>query len=80
MVIFMNIDEVKRILNRRGKVTFKLYGMEYTIIKNGNIVSIFPNIYNERILHYDNLNILLSTYTVFNETIESCQNDIKNIK
>lgn len=75
----MNIDEIKSVLNRRGKVTFKLYGMEYTIIKNSNSVSIYPNIYIERILYYNDLDTLLTKYTVFNESIFDCQNDIKNI-
>lgn len=75
----MNIDEIRRIFNRRGKVTFKLYGMEYIIIKNNNSASIYPTIYNERIVHYNDLDILLANYTVFNENIIDCQNDIKNI-
>ena len=76
----MNIDEIKRIFNRRGKVEFKLYGMEYTIEKNNNGVSIYPSIYATRILHYKDLENLLGNYTVFNESIFQCQNDIKNIE
>ena len=38
----MNVDEIRRLFNRRGKVTFKLYGMEYIIIKNSNSASIYP--------------------------------------
>ena len=75
----MNIDEIKRVFNRRGKVIFKLYGMEYTIIKNSNSVSIYPNVYIERIIHYNDLDTLLANYTVFNESIFDCQDDIKNI-
>ena len=75
----MNVDEIRRLFNRRGKVTFKLYGMEYIIIKNSNSASIYPTIYNERIVHYNNLDTLLANYTVFNESIIDCQNDIKNI-
>ena len=75
----MNIDEIRRLFNRRGKVTFKLYGMEYIIIKNSNSASIYPTIYNERIVHYNDLDALLANYTVFNESIIDCQNDIKNI-
>lgn len=75
----MNIDEIKRVFNRRGKVIFKLYGMEYTIIKNSNFVSIYPNVYIERIIHYNDLDTLLANYTVFNESIFDCQDDIKNI-
>ena len=75
----MNVDEIKRLLNRRGKVNFRLYGMEYTILKNNNIVSIYPSIYIKRIIYYDNLDTLLRTYTVFNESIFECQDDIKNI-
>lgn len=76
----MNIDEIRRVFNRRGKVTFKLYGMEYTIIKNSNSASIYPNVYAERIVHFNNLDSLLAKYTVFNENIIDCQKDIKNIK
>ena len=75
----MNVDEIRRLFNRRGKVAFKLYGMEYIIIKNSNSASIYPTIYNERIVHYNNLDTLLANYTVFNESIIDCQNDIKNI-
>lgn len=75
----MNVDEIRRLFNRRGKVTFKLYGMEYIIIKNSNSASIYPTIYNERIVHYNDLDTLLANYTVFNENIIDCQNDIKNI-
>lgn len=75
----MNVDEIRRLFNRRGKVTFKLYGMEYIIIKNSNSASIYPTIYNERIASYNDLDTLLANYTVFNESIIDCQNDIKNI-
>ena len=75
----MNIDEIKRVFNRRGKVNFKLYGMEYTIIKNSNSASIYPSIYNDRIIHYNDLETLLAKYTIFNESIYECQSDIKNI-
>ena len=53
--------------------------MEYTIIKNSNSVSIYPNVYIERIIHYNDLDTLLANYTVFNESIFDCQDDIKNI-
>ncbi len=76
----MNIDEIKRLFNRYGKVEFILYSMEYTIVKNNNSASIYPSIYIERILQYKDLDTLLSTYTVFNESIFQCQNDIKNIR
>ena len=75
----MNVDEIRRLFNRRGKVTFKLYGMEYIIIKNSNSASIYSTIYNERIFRYNDLDTLLANYTVFNENIIDCQNDIKNI-
>ncbi len=75
----MNIEEINRVFNRKGKVTFKLYGMEYSIIKNSNSASIYPSIYNERIIHFKDLDTLLANYTVFNESLIECQNDIKNI-
>ncbi len=75
----MNIDEIKRVFNRRGKVTFKLYGMEYTIIKNSNSAIIYPNTYIERTIYFKDLDTLLANYTVFNESLKECQNDIKNI-
>lgn len=54
--------------------------MEYTIEKNNNGVLIYPSIYTTRILHYKDLENLLVNYTVFNESIFQCQNDLKNIR
>lgn len=76
----MNIDEIKRLYNRRYKVEFRLYGMEYTIMKVQKGAIIFPNIYNDRPTLFDNVDLLLNNYTIFNESIINCQNDIKNIR
>ncbi len=76
----MNIDEIKRLLNRRGRVSFRLYGMDYTILKNNNGYLIFADIYNDKQVLFNDIDLLLSNYTVFNESLIFCQNDLKNIR
>ena len=76
----MNIDEIKRLLNRRGKVEFRLYGMNYTILKTTIGYVIYANIYKNRPIYFNDIDSLLENYTIFNENLIRCQNDLKNIR
>ena len=54
--------------------------MEYTIMKVEKGVIIFPSIYNNRPILFDDIDLLLNNYTIFNDSIVLCQNDIKTIR
>lgn len=65
----MNINKMKELLNSQGKVKFKLYSLEYIIVKEKESVIIYALLYPNKISRYKNIEELLQKYNVFNENI-----------
>lgn len=56
-----------------------MYGLDYTIETVDDGVEIYMDLYSNKKSKYDNLDILLKNYTIYNETIESNDDRIINI-
>lgn len=75
----MNVENLKKVFNLNGSVKFKMYGLDYTIETVDDGVEIYMDLYSNKKSKYDNLDILLKNYTIYNETIESNDDRIINI-
>ena len=75
----MNIEQVKTIYNKNGKVMFTVYGLDYTIKNIDNGVVIFVDLYPNKKSWYNNIDSLLKNYNIYNENIESNDQRIQNI-
>lgn len=75
----MNVENLKKVFNLNGNVKFKMYGLDYTIETVDDGVEIYMDLYSNKKSKYDNLDILLKNYTIYNETIGSNDDRIINI-
>ena len=65
----MNVEQLKSVLAKNNKVTFKLYSLEYVIELVDNHVQIYSPTYLNDIRKYNNINELLNNFRVYNETL-----------
>ena len=75
----MNIEKIKNILEQNNKVSFKLYSLDYIIQYNNNLVELYSPTYPNDIRRYRSLEELLSTFTVYNETLVEIDDKIEKI-
>lgn len=75
----MNIDEIKRIYNEKGKVSFRLFGLDYTIEHNESGVIIYADMYQKKYKYFPNIDNLLSYYYIYGEELITYNNKIQNI-
>lgn len=75
----MNIEQVKTIYNKNGKVMFTVYGLDYTIEKVDNRVKIYANLYQNKSKSYRDIDVLLNNYLIYGEELVSYNNKIQNI-
>ncbi len=68
---FMVKEKLQQLINENGKVSFKLYSLEYTIVLDDNQYIIYANSYMEKQFIYKSLKELLNNYLVYNESIMS---------
>lgn len=75
----MNIEEIKRIYNEKNKVSFKIFGLDYTIEKINSSVIIYANMYEKKYKIYPNIDDLLNYYFIYGEELITYNNKIQNI-
>lgn len=76
----MNVDKLKNILSQNHKVKFKLYSLDYIIESNGDSVILYSPTYPNDIRKYNNIDQLLNSFTVYNETLIEVDNKINNLE
>lgn len=77
--LFMNYEKIKSLLQQNKKVHFKLYSMDYEIHQKDDGVIIFSPTYPKDIKKYDNIDKLLTYFTVYNESLMDSDSRIINI-
>lgn len=75
----MNTKMIIDKFNQNGKVQFKLFSLEYVIIKENDKVAIYPIIYDKQKKYYLSIDDALNNYTIYNETIVENDDRISNI-
>lgn len=75
----MNIEELKRIYNEKSKVSFRLFGLDYTIEQNESGVIIYADMYHKKYKFFPNIDNLLSYYYIYGEELITYNNKIQNI-
>ena len=76
----MNIDKIKELFNQKGEVHFKLYSLEYTIIKENDEILVYADLYATRKQRYSSLDEALNYFTVYNESLIDNENRIMSIE
>ena len=76
----MNIEKIKTLFNQKGEVHFKLYSLEYTIIKENDEILVFADLYATRKQRYNSLDEALSYFTIYNESLIENETRIMNIE
>lgn len=75
----MNIEKIKALFNQKGEVHFKLYSLEYTIIKENDEILVYADLYATRKQNYKTIEDALNYFTVYNESLKENENRIINI-
>lgn len=77
----MNCEKLKEVFNTNDIVTFKMYGLDYTIEKQENGIIIYANLYRNKNNSnlYSTIDDLLNNYNIYNENITSNDSRIQNI-
>ena len=75
----MNVDRIKEILSKNNKVSFKLYSMDYIIELENNMLILYSPTYPNDKRQYKDINTLLSTFKVYNETLIEVDSRIEKI-
>lgn len=67
-------QQLNEIINKNGKVLFRLFGVSYTIEKIDNSYYIYQTYNNLRQKKYTSLDDMFNSYTIYNETLEENKN------
>ena len=57
------------ILNANNKIKFKLYSLEYLIVKDDSVISIYVSDYDKNIKTYNSFEELMNNYLVYREPL-----------
>lgn len=76
----MNISIIKDILEKKNKVEFRLYSLNYFIEKKDDKYIIYSENNIEFKKEYKTLDLLFNNYTIYNENLKINEKLIKNIK
>jgi len=72
----MNYEKLKTKLEEEKIVNFKLYSLDYTIEKKGNLFVIYVDNYKNNKKKYNTLEELFNSYNVYNESLSELLNII----
>lgn len=75
----MNIKAIIDKYNEMGRVQFKLFSLEYIIMKENDKVVIYPMIYDKRKMYYSSIEEALNNFTIYNEPIIENEDRITKI-
>ena len=74
----MNFETIKKLFVDKGKISFRLYSMEYVVEQcDDNKIVMYAEQYKDDKHYYNSIDELFSKYTVYNETIMDNINRIK---
>ena len=76
----MNISIIKDILEKKNKVEFRLYSLNYFIEKKDDKYIIYSENNTEFKKEYKTIDLLFNNYSIYNENLKSNEKLIKNIK
>ena len=76
----MNISIIKDILEKKNKVEFRLYSLNYFIEKKGDKYIIYSENNTEFKKEYKTIDLLFNNYSIYNENLKINEKLIKNIK
>ncbi len=71
------LEELETIFNNEGIVKFRIYGVEYTIEKIGNIVVIYQSLNKQRLREYSSIDEVFNKHCIYGELIRDNQKYIK---
>lgn len=71
------VEEFVGILEKKNKITFYLYNVEYTIVKVKDNSYLITQFGTERTFTYSNLNELFDKFIVYGDVLKDCIKDIK---
>ena len=76
----MNFAVIKDILEKKNKVQFRLYSLNYYIEKKDDKYIIYSENNSEFRKEYKTIDLLFNNYSIYNENLKSNEKLIKNIK
>lgn len=76
----MNISIIKDILEKKNKVEFRLYSLNYCIEKKDDKYIIYSENNTEFKKEYKTIDLLFNNYSIYNENLKNNEKLIKNIK
>jgi len=76
---FMNVDKIKSKLEQNNRVSFKLYSLDYIIEIKNEKIELYSPTYPNDIRKYNNIDELLNSFTVYNETLIEVDSKIEKI-
>ena len=65
----MKYESMNDILNANNKIKFKLYSLEYLIVKDDSVISIYVSDYDKNIKTYNSFEELMNNYLVYREPL-----------
>lgn len=75
----MNVEEVKKLYSKNGIVKFTILGLNYTIEKVDNGLSVYADLYKNKSKLYRDIDQLLNNYVIYGEELITYNNKIQNI-
>ncbi len=75
----MNVDKIKSKLEQNNRVSFKLYSLDYIIEIKNEKIELYSPTYPNDIRKYNNIDELLNSFTVYNETLIEVDSKIEKI-
>lgn len=76
VVNVMNIKKLKKILDEKGMVKFKIYSLHYVIKNENDTIVIYPLNNENRKSNYRNIDLLLKKYMIFDENLKDNDKEI----
>ena len=76
----MNFAMIKDTLEKKNKVEFRLYSLNYCIEKKDDKYIIYSENNTEFKKEYKTIDLLFNNYSIYNENLKSNEKLIKNIK